>query len=85
MVAHNLTMIHIRGVIVGKTTLVLADFGSTHNLMCKVFAPSLGHPIGTMDPSWILLPNGQVHNTTPFMKDVLVQFLGLENYTDFQV
>jgi hypothetical protein len=62
-------MIHIRGVIVGKTTLVLADFGSTHNLLFKVFAPSLGHPIGTMDPSWILLPNGQAHSTNLFMKD----------------
>ncbi len=70
--AHNPTMIHIRGLIVGNITLVLVDLSSTHNLMFKVFAPSLGHPIGTMDPPWTLLPNGQVHNTNPFMKDVSI-------------
>jgi hypothetical protein len=85
MVAHNLIMIHIKGVTVGNTTLVLVTFNSTHNLMSKVFAPSLSHPIGNMDPSWILLPNGQVHNINLFMKNVLIQFLGLEIYIDFQV
>jgi hypothetical protein len=53
--------------------------------MSKVFGRSLGHPIGTMDPSWILLPNGQVHSINLFMKDVLVQFLGLETYINFLV
>jgi hypothetical protein len=74
MVAHNLTMICIEGVIVGKLTLVLVDLGKTHNLMSKVFATSLGHPIRTMDPSRILLPNDQVHITNIFMKYVLVNF-----------
>jgi hypothetical protein len=50
MVAHNPIVIHIEGVIVGKPTLVLVDLSSTHNLMSEVFATSLGHPIGTMDP-----------------------------------
>ncbi len=55
--AHNFTMIYIEGVIAKKTTLVLMNVG-THNLMFEVFATSLSHPIGTMDPSRILLPNG---------------------------
>jgi hypothetical protein len=63
-------MIRIKGVIVGEPTLVLVDFGSTHNLMFEIFATSLGHPMGTMDPSQILLPNGQVHSINLFMKDV---------------
>jgi len=67
-------MICIEGVIVGKLTLVLVDLGKTHNLMSKVFATSLGHPIRTMDPSRILLPNDQVHITNIFMKYVLVNF-----------
>jgi hypothetical protein len=83
MVAHNPIMIHIKGVIARKITLVLMDLSNTHNIMSKVFALSLGHPIGTMDPSWNLLPNGQIHSTNLFKKDVLVQFLGLETYTDF--
>jgi len=61
------------------------DANNTHNLMFEVFATSLGHPIGTMDPFRILLPNGQVQNTIFFMKDVLVKFLGLETCTYFQV
>jgi hypothetical protein len=69
MVAHNSTVICIEGVIARKPTLVLVDFNSTHNLMFEVFITSLGHPIGTMDPSWILLPNGQVHSTNLFMKE----------------
>jgi hypothetical protein len=60
MVARNPTVICINGVIAKELTLVLVDFGSTHNLMFEVFAVRLGHPIGTMDPSQILLPNGQV-------------------------
>ncbi len=71
---HNLIVICIEGVIVRKLTLVLVDLGKTHNLMSKVFATSLGHPIRTMDPSRILLPNGQVHITNIFMKYVLVNF-----------
>jgi hypothetical protein len=57
MVAHNLTMIYIEGVIAKKLTLVFVNLG-THNLMVEVFASSLSHPIGTMDPSRILLPTG---------------------------
>ncbi len=71
MVAHNLTMIYIEGVITIKLTLVLVNLG-THNLMFEVFATNLGHPIGTMDPSRILLLNGYVHSTNLFMKVVLV-------------
>jgi hypothetical protein len=85
MVVHNSIVIHIEGVIVGKLTLVLVDLGGTHNLMSEVFATSLGHPIRTINPSWILPPNGQVHNTNIFMKDVLVRFPKLETYTNFQV
>ncbi len=50
-------MIYIEGVIARKPTFVLVNLG-THNLMFEVFATSLGHPIGTMDPSRTLLPNG---------------------------
>jgi len=57
MVAHNLTMIYVEGVIAKKPTLVLVNLG-IHNLMFEVFAISLGHPIGTMDPFRILLFNG---------------------------
>jgi hypothetical protein len=57
MVAHNFIMIYIEGVIARKPTFVLVNLG-THNLMFEVFATSLGHPIGTMDPSRTLLPNG---------------------------
>ncbi len=64
---------------------MLVDLRITHNLMFEVFATNLGHPIGTMDPSRILLPNGQVHSTNLFMKDVPIQFLGLEIYTNFQI
>ncbi len=56
MVAHNLTMIYIEGVIARKPTLVLVNL-DIHNLMFEVFAISLGHPIGILDPSRILLPN----------------------------
>jgi len=55
MVAHNFIMIYIEGVIAKKPTLVLVNLG-THNLMFEVFASSLSHPIGTLDPSRILLP-----------------------------
>ncbi len=48
--AHNLTMIYIKGVIIIKPTLVLVNLG-TH------LGTSLGHLIGTLDPSKILLPN----------------------------
>lgn len=68
MVAHNPIMIHIKGVIARKITLVLMDLSNTHNIMSKVFALSLGHPIGTMDPSWKLLSNGQIHSTNLFHK-----------------
>ncbi len=61
------------------------DANNTHNLMFEVFVTSLGHPIGTMDPFRILLPNGQVHNTIFFMKDVWVKFSRLESYTYFQI
>ncbi len=64
---------------------MLLDLGNTHNLMFEVFANNLGHPIGTMDPSQILLPNGQGHSSNLFMEDVPIQFLGLETYTNFQV
>ncbi len=55
---HNPTMIYIERVIAGKPKSVLVDLGSTHNLMFEVFVTSLGYPIGIMDPSRILLPNG---------------------------
>jgi len=38
-----------------------------------------------MDPSRILLPNGQIHSTNLFMKDVPIQFPRLETYINFQV
>jgi hypothetical protein len=50
-------MIYLEGVIVRKPTLVLVNLG-IHDLMFEVFASSLGHPIGIVDPSRILLPNG---------------------------
>ncbi len=53
--AHNFIMIYIE-VIAKKPTLVLVNLG-THNLMFEVFATSLGHPIGSVNPSRILLPN----------------------------
>ncbi len=68
--AHHPIMIYIEGVIVRKPTLVLVDLGSVHNLMFEVFVISLGHPIGTMNPSRILLPNGQMHSINLFMKVV---------------
>jgi hypothetical protein len=76
MVTHNLIVICIEGVIVGKLTLVLVEswYYSTQIQCLKVFATNLGHPIRTMDPSRILLPNGQVHITNLFMKYVLVNF-----------
>ncbi len=64
---------------------MLVDVNNTHNSMFEVFVTSLGHPIGTMDPSKMLLPISQVHNTIFFMKDVLVKFPRLETYTYFQV
>jgi hypothetical protein len=39
-----------------------------------MFATSLGHSIRIIDPSRILLPNGQVHITIFFMKYVQVNF-----------
>jgi len=69
--AHNFIMIYIEGVIAKKPTLVLVNLG-THNLMFEVFVINLGHPIGIVDPSKILLPNGQVHSTNLFMKVLLV-------------
>jgi hypothetical protein len=50
-------MIYIEGVIARKLTLVLVNLG-IHNLMFEVFATRIGHPIGIVDPSRILLPNG---------------------------
>jgi len=64
---------------------MLVDANNTHYVMFEVFVTSLGHPIGTMDSSSILLPNGQVHNTIFFTKDVLVKFPRLETYTYFQI
>jgi hypothetical protein len=81
----NPTMINIERVIVIESTLVLMDLGSARNLISKVFATNFGHSNGTMDPSRILLPNGQVHSTNLFMKDVPIQFPRLETYTNFQV
>jgi hypothetical protein len=39
---------------------VLVDLGSSHNSMFEVFATSFGHPIGTLDPSRILLPIAKI-------------------------
>ncbi len=83
--AHNPIIIHIVWVIVGKPTLMLVDVNNTHNLMFEIFVTNMGHPVGTMDPSRILLPTGQIHNTIFFMKDALVKFPRLETYIYFQV
>ena len=67
------------------SSMILIDFGSTHNMISASFDHKIGHPLIPIKPCSIWFSNNQSSSITHCMLKVLVNIQGVDTLMDFEV